>query len=355
VRYNFSKSAFYIFNKPNPALHFMRILPFLSIVICITITSQVIKAQPSVLIGAGAELKFVDNGQIKSLDDNHRILFRRSEDIMEFRELGNLIFSPGANVGQQTAKMIMASNGNMGIGTTNPRGKLDIWGGTFHVTGSDLNGTLVAGTQTGNAWIGCDYLNNGISISPTGLVGIGTVSTAFKFDVNGSARAKEMDLNNGSADGARLVFRSQGNPEWRVRNFNGLAFFPGEGQPTSLWLDNSGSIGVGVQDTRGYKFAVNGSAIFTQVVVKTYPWPDYVFHSNYRLRPLSEVEQYINQYHHLPEVVSAEEVEKNGLNVGDNQAMLLKKIEELTLYVIEQSKEIKELRKEMEQVKKSKK
>lgn len=103
----------------------------------------------------------------------------------------------------------------------------------------------------------------------------------------------------------------------------------------------NGNIGIGTTDTKNYKFAVNGSAIFTKVVVKPYSnWPDYVFNSSYRLRPLSEVEQYIKQYGHLPEVPTADEVEKNGLDVGDNQATLLKKIEELTMYVIEQNKKI---------------
>jgi hypothetical protein len=144
---------------------------------------------------------------------------------------------------------------------------LDVWGGSLFVTGSDIQGTLVAGAQTGVAYMGCNSLTNGISIF------------------------------------------------------------------------SNGNVGVGTSDTKGYKFAVAGEAIFTKVVVKpTGSWPDYVFHANYRLRPLSEVEQYIKQYNHLPEVPSAEEVEKNGLDVGDNQAMLLKKIEELTLYVIEQNK-----------------
>jgi hypothetical protein len=98
----------------------------------------------------------------------------------------------------------------------------------------------------------------------------------------------------------------------------------------------NGNVGVGTTDTKTYKFAVNGSAIFTKVVVKDYNnWPDYVFNTTYRLRPLSEVEQYINEHHHLPEVVSAEEVQKNGLDISENQAALLKKIEELTLYMIE--------------------
>jgi hypothetical protein len=150
-------------------------------------------------------------------------------------------------------------------------------------------------------------------ITDDGKVGIGTASPFYTLDVVGSAKASYLEVNNGLADGGRLVLRSEGNPEWRIRNFNGLGFFPGEGQPTALWLDNSGSVGVGLQDTRGYKFAVNGNAIFTKAVVKANTngnWPDYVFHTNYRLRPLDEIEQYINQYHHLPEIPSAEEVEK---------------------------------------------
>ena len=114
----------------------------------------------------------------------------------------------------------------------------------------------------------------------------------------------------------------------------------------------NGNVGIGCTDTKGYKFAVAGGAIFTKVTVKAVPWPDYVFHTNYSLRSLSEVEQYINNHHHLPDVLSAVEVEKNGLDVGDNQATLLKKIKELALYVIEQNKKIEALEKEVRSSKK---
>jgi hypothetical protein len=104
-----------------------------------------------------------------------------------------------------------------------------------------------------------------------------------------------------------------------------------------------GNVGIGTDDTKGYRLAVNGDAVFTKVKVKPFGnWPDYVFHSTYRLRSLSEVAQYIQQHHHLPEVPSAEEVKNNGLDVGDNQAVLLKKIEELTLYIIHQNKQIED-------------
>jgi hypothetical protein len=122
---------------------------------------------------------------------------------------------------------------------------------------------------------------------------------------------------------------------------------------------SSGKIAIGTTDMvkiGSYSLAVNGDAIFNKVKVKLYTaWPDYVFHSNYPLRPLSEVEKFIQQNKHLPEVPSAREAEENGLDLGDNQAILLKKIEELTLYLIEQNKKIEEQQKRIETLEKRKK
>ena len=74
-------------------------------------------------------------------------------------------------------------------------------------------------------------------------------------------------------------------------------------------------------------------------------WPDYVFEKVYKRLSLSELELFILKNRHLPEVPTADDVEKNGLSLGEMDAILLKKIEELTLYVIEQQKEIEALRK----------
>jgi hypothetical protein len=82
----------------------------------------------NIQLDANSELFFGDNGQIRSLDNNHRILFRRSENKMELREIGDIVFSPGALGGQETPRVIMMSNGNVGIGVLTTSYKLRING-----------------------------------------------------------------------------------------------------------------------------------------------------------------------------------------------------------------------------------
>jgi hypothetical protein len=76
-------------------------------------------------------------------------------------------------------------------------------------------------------------------------------------------------------------------------------------------------------------------------------WPDYVFEKDYRLRPLSNLDAFIQEKGHLPGIPSAEEINQNGMNVGEMNRLLLEKIEELTLYLIEQEKRIHQLEEEL--------
>ncbi len=99
------------------------------------------------------------------------------------------------------------------------------------------------------------------------------------------------------------------------------------------------NVGIGTTDTKGYKLAVNGSAVFTQAVVKNYNnWPDYVFDSSYQLPSLDRVEDYIKAYKHLPNIPAASEIKNKGLDLGDMSQKQQAKIEELTLYLIELKK-----------------
>ncbi|BAV08131.1 hypothetical protein SAMN05421788_103467 [Filimonas lacunae] len=104
----------------------------------------------------------------------------------------------------------------------------------------------------------------------------------------------------------------------------------------------SGNVGIGTSNPT-QKLSVAGTILAKRVKasVAKENWPDYVFASDYQLPSLEQVDAYIKQNQHLPEVPSADAVSKQGLDVGDSQALLLKKIEELTLYLIDQNEKIK--------------
>lgn len=113
-----------------------------------------------------------------------------------------------------------------------------------------------------------------------------------------------------------------------------------------------GKIGVNTVNTvPGYAFAVDGGIITDEVLIsEVEDWPDYVFGDSHNLMSLGELQTYVKQNSHLPEVPSAQEVEKNGVNVGEMQKILLKKIEELTLYTIEQQRLIENLQERINQL-----
>ncbi len=132
-----------------------------------------------------------------------------------------------------------------------------------------------------------------------------------------------------------------------LESSNGYANYPAFSLVTAntrrLTIDFSGNVGINTTDTKGYKFAVNGSAIATSVTVKlNSQWPDYVFKPTYQLPSLTEVKTYIDQNQHLPEIPSEREIAKDGLNLGEMNKLLMKKVEELTLYAIENEQKDKE-------------
>ena len=108
----------------------------------------------------------------------------------------------------------------------------------------------------------------------------------------------------------------------------------------------AGNLGIGTQNTSGYKLAVNGNIKTKEVNVTLDGWPDFVFDKGYTLPPLHEVEEFIQQEGRLPGIPSAGEVSKQGVDLGEMNALLLQKIEELTLYVITLQKEVEALKKD---------
>ena len=109
----------------------------------------------------------------------------------------------------------------------------------------------------------------------------------------------------------------------------------------------SGNVGIGT--TNPQHLLHLAGTIGAEEVLITSSGADYVFAPGYRLKPLSEVASYIEANHHLPDIPSAEEVKQKGMGVGEMEAKLLAKVEELTLHMIQQEKDNRELRDQMSQ------
>jgi hypothetical protein len=119
-------------------------------------------------------------------------------------------------------------------------------------------------------------------------------------------------------------------------------------------LNRSGAVMIGTWNPGSYKLAVAGKiAAWDEIKVFTNgsSFPDYVFDADYRLRSLEETETYIKENHHLPEVPSATEIAKDGMSLNGMSEILLKKVEELTLHLIEMKKDSETLKKENSELK----
>ncbi len=228
------------------------------------------------------------------------------------------------NPAQAWSKVIMATNGKVGIGTGAPAALLDVGADVSNGTLATVFGRMPEGnTQGAGTFLGVrgyetqfqNYEGKSFSIEHSFY---GIVNSSVNF------------FRGGGMNGGFLTFNTYDNSE-RMR------------------ITPSGDVAIGTQDSKGYKLAVNGSTIAASVTVKMYnAWPDYVFRQAYRLPALPELETYIDQNHHLPEMPSETEVAKEGLNLGEMNRLLVKKVEELTLYLIKQAKTDGSLQKQLQ-------
>jgi hypothetical protein len=137
---------------------------------------------------------------------------------------------------------------------------------------------------------------------------------------------------------ARLHIKSSG-----ASNASSALIINNSANTELLRVIDNGYVGIGTA-TPSSLLAVNGTITTKKVKLTPNGWSDYVFDKSYQLPSLQEVEKFITKNKHLPGIPSEAEVMKNGIEVGDTQSQLLKKIEELTLYAIQQQKEINALK-----------
>ncbi|WP_439697191.1 hypothetical protein ACFGVS_01625 [Mucilaginibacter sp. AW1-7] len=305
-----------------------------------------------------------------------------------------------------TAPLTLHSSGNVGVGTTNPGYKLDVWGGLVSSANNGQAGLHIYNGGGNSEWLfqqksqadpslyisklvsGTQY--DYMTVNNAGNVGIGTTSLAAKFNVyqstplgstikNASLLSSVAGLcgtGNTFQNNIWLVRNSAGSDWYSTRLHDGISVdvsFLNPQTNTRTWWERDpnqnvqswgdgantymsivqGNVAIGTTDPKGYKLAVNGNVIATSMTVKLYAnWPDYVFKPSYQLPSLTDVKTYINQNQHLPDMPSQEQVAKDGLNLGEMNKLLLKKMEEMTLYMIEAKEEINELKKQVQDLKK---
>ncbi len=245
---------------------------------------------------------------------------------------------------------------NVGVGTLTPTEKLTVRQNGIGISQEDISAATKVGFYTvqGFAYVQThtnDNLlfstNNGaiqMTLTTAGNVGIGTSAPNARLVVTRGTSATAFDGTAAFAGTTHVSHFNYGTAEdtyIRGGKDNGRVFL----------ADNpGGAVGIGTQNTAGYKLAVSGNIRTKEVVVET-GWADFVFAKEYKLLPLSEVESFIKTNNHLPDIPSAIEIQTNGLKVGEMQTKAMQKIEELTLYIIEMKKEMEALKNIIDQKK----
>ncbi len=276
--------------------------------------------------GIGLDLLTYGSGVTKSLSG-----FPRAKSAFLRTHTGNpadrLVIATGSAAPihfsiKDQPKLTIGSNGFLGLGTTKPTYAFELnINQNARTRAAIINQSTGASQESSlmilSSGVGLDLLTYGSGVTGS-LSGFPRAKGAFLRTHTGSP-ADRFVIATGSA--APIHFATQDN--------------------VKMTIHTNGSVGIGTTNSSTkYKLMVNGAIRSKEVKVEA-NWSDFVFYDDYDLRTLEEVENYISKNRHLPDIPSETEVAENGINIGEMNAKLLQKIEELTLYTIEQEKQLK--------------
>ncbi len=246
----------------------------------------------------------------------------------------DLPFIAGTGGGSATERMrINGTTGNVGIGTIAPYKMFTVNGDV-----SLANYSTGAINQTANGLTSIEILGSDQVPSRRGITVDNDPAGDFNFYINNNQGA-------GTTDGIaefKFLVGTQPNTYNNATNSAGATML--------MKLNQYGQLILGTPSTNSNHqsalLTVKGDIVSQAFYVTSNAWSDFVFDNNYKLMSLTEVEKYYKQNHHLPDVPSEKEIQEKGNNVGETDAILLQKIEELTLYLVQQQKDIEALKKQ---------
>lgn len=302
--------------------------------------------------GNGAQ-RFYNVGNATGINLGNNVVPLHGLDVRGNMAVGDATYTGAA--GTLTNGMIV--QGNVGIGTNTPGNKLEINSGTTNVSGLRLTGYIgqsATVNNPGQTFLAVNASGDVVKVSAPPVSPGLNVSVASGSIVS----ARNIYTHDGSLDTVTVTPTTASTRTVTMGNNN--LFFNTAGSASGY-----GRIYIGgtvaspsfppITSTSNYRLLVEGGILTEKVkVAMRYTgsdWADYVFADGYKLMPLREIESFIKANKHLPGIESAEELQKEGLDLGDMQRKQMEKIEELTLHLIEQNKTVEKQSKEIEELK----
>lgn len=227
------------------------------------------------------------------------------------------------------------------------------------------NGRILFGDSPLGQWEGDSNIHIGYLTNRNLLLHLKNASGRLEFALAGLTGAYDPIAKPGDGilrinKGKNFIFSSDNTVSTSaLPGHSGVQrfIFAGLNDSKTMSIYNTGKITIGTDkyDLSGYRLFVKDGIKTERLKVEvatTNQWADFVFNDDYNLRPLNEVKKFIQSNKHLPEIPSADEIVKDGgIEQGELNAKLLQKIEELTLYLIQQNEKIENLEKEVESFK----